>query len=450
MFSRKSTRKSAYEPSKFASQDFDLKDQGILLPVQISAHQDCWRHIWFGNVGHNMKTVCCLYPAGLSNTTTRWPNFSFKLKSRWRFESATWKASRPWKAWTQTPPPLAHRTCLSKSLCREYLSRTVVLCLRPWLLRPRTTWISSWKACTKRQAPQRCGWHHWNPQTWRNPMTSKKRFLLAAAIVSPTPRIAHRNRTSGSKWLQPLAEVCRRCAAHPWVNGGRLLAVSRMPAHAGRAWQNSTVPRLCYLHANKLANQIDVTATICSQCCSAAFRVSWPNRWLRFDEKYQKAKEAARQPWLVKNCHALLRRAACKSLIYGLCWRPCVRNNKPTHNRSYPCAGKLSTGRCVSLLAKEHTYKLLLPAGRNCPGKRKDPPGEIPPAKSEPGAKSKPKAKAQTGKKPKQWFFFGQACCRQRAASSFTVFLLWGWHAKTSIYYSNCSNLIAKTGSCMP
>ena len=63
--------------------------------------------------------------------------------------------------------------------------------------------------------------------------------------------------------------------------------------------------------------------------------------------------------------------------------------NKPTHNRSYPCAGKLSTGRCVSLLAKEHTYKLLLPAGRNCPGKRKDPPGEIPPAKSEPGAKSK-------------------------------------------------------------
>ena len=76
--------------------------------------------------------------------------------------------------------------------------------------------------------------------------------------------------------------------------------------------------------------------------------------------------------------------------------------NKPTHNRSYPCAGKLSTGRCVSLLAKEHTYKLLLPPGRSGPGKRKEPPAEIPPEKPEPQAKGKAKAKAQTGKKPKQ------------------------------------------------
>ena len=114
-----------------------------------------------------------------------WRNFSFRPKSRWRFESPTWKDTRPWKVLIRMPLPLAHRTCLSKTLCREYLNRTLGLCLHPTgtLLRPRTTWISSWKASTKRQARQRCGWHHWNPRPWRNPMKSKKRFWIATFTV---------------------------------------------------------------------------------------------------------------------------------------------------------------------------------------------------------------------------------------------------------------------------
>ena len=77
--------------------------------------------------------------------------------------------------------------------------------------------------------------------------------------------------------------------------------------------------------------------------------------------------------------------------------------NQVTHSRStFLYAGKLSAGRCVSLLAKEHTYKLLLPPGRTCPSKRKEPSPEIPTEKPEPKAKGKAKAKAQTGKKPKQ------------------------------------------------
>lgn len=51
--------------------------------------------------------------------------------------------------------------------------------------------------------------------------------------------------------------------------------------------------------------------------------------------------------------------------------------------------------RCIKLLAKEHVYKLLVPAAAKPPAKRKNP-GEEAPAPAEEGEAPKPKAAAKT------------------------------------------------------
>ena len=52
-------------PASLQAQDFDLKDQGVLLPVQISAHQDCWGQCLACNLGH----TTCKLSVGVSSFT---------------------------------------------------------------------------------------------------------------------------------------------------------------------------------------------------------------------------------------------------------------------------------------------------------------------------------------------------------------------------------------------